>query len=86
SPLQKFDKKHARNIIVDFYPNVAGQVILFPLLEKELNEQEYKLLIPKVGNSFLINHIGDYESSFKRVRVEKLFLAYQKSEEHVHEH
>lgn len=86
SPLQKFDKKHARNIIVDFYPNVAGQVILFPLLEKELNEQEYKLLIPKVGNSFLINHIGDYESCFKRVTVDKLFQAYKKSEEHVHEH
>jgi DNA sulfur modification protein DndD len=86
SPLQKFDKNHARNIIVDFYPNVAGQVILFPLLEKELNEEEYRLLMPRIGNVFLINHTGDYESKFRRVTAEKLFMIYKKSEEYVYEH
>jgi len=86
SPLQKFDKDHARNIIVDFYPNVAGQVILFPLLEKELNEKEYELLIPRVGNAYLINHLGDYESRFKQVQPNELFQAYRKNNDYVYQH
>ncbi len=86
SPLQKFDKNHARNIIVDFYPNVSGQVVIFPLLEKELIEQEYKLLTPRVGNAFLIDHIGEYESKFKQVSPDKLFQVYKKEHQHVYEH
>lgn len=86
SPLQKFDKDHARNIIVDFYPNVAGQVILFPLLEKELNEQEYKLLFPRIGNVYLIQHTAEYESRFKPVSPDKLFSVYRKINEHVYQH
>jgi len=38
SPLQKFDKSHANKIITEFYPTVSKQVILFPLLHKELTE------------------------------------------------
>lgn len=54
SPLQKFDKKHARNIITDFYPKIARQVVLLPLLEKELSKKEYDLLIPFVNQAFVI--------------------------------
>lgn len=86
SPLQKFDKDHAKNIIVDFYPNVAGQVVLFPLLEKELNEQEYKLLFPRIGNTYLIHHTGEYQSRFQNVSPDKLFTIYRKSKEHVYQH
>ena len=42
SPLQKFDKSHAAKIISEFYPTVSSQVILFPLLHKELTVEEYK--------------------------------------------
>lgn len=35
SPLQKFDKRHSKNIITEFYPSISKQVILFPLLEKD---------------------------------------------------
>ena len=38
SPLQKFDKYHSKNIIKEFYPAISEQVVLFPLLEKELSE------------------------------------------------
>lgn len=86
SPLQKFDQEHARNIIVDFYPNIAGQVILFPLLEKELNEKEYQWLLPRVGRSFLINNVSQYQSQFHPVQPEKLFNEYRKAREHVYQH
>ena len=33
SPMQKFDKEHAENIIRHFYPNVSEQVVLFPLIK-----------------------------------------------------
>lgn len=37
SPLQKFDKRHSRNIITKFYPSISKQVILFPMPEKANN-------------------------------------------------
>ncbi|WP_374551947.1 DNA sulfur modification protein DndD [Flavobacterium sp.] len=39
SPMQKFDKDHAENVIKEFYPNVSEQVVLFPLIHKELTEK-----------------------------------------------
>lgn len=77
SPLQKFDKEHARNIIQDFYPNVSAQVILFPLLEKELNEAEFKLLYPRIADCYSIHHVAQYESGFKKMDPAQLFNAYQ---------
>jgi DNA sulfur modification protein DndD len=44
SPLQKFDKSHANKIITEFYPTVSKQVILFPLLHKELTESELETM------------------------------------------
>jgi DNA sulfur modification protein DndD len=76
SPLQKFDRMHASNIITDFYPVISGQVVLFPLLEKELNEDEYGLLLPKVGKSFLIRQFAAYQSAFQEVEPAILFNYY----------
>lgn len=84
SPLQKFDKAHAKNIIRDFYPYVSAQVILFPLLEKELNEEEFRLLYPKIADCYIIEHRGQYESAFKAVKPEDLYTVYQKQMEHVY--
>lgn len=86
SPLQKFDRSHAENIIKDFYPNVSGQVVLFPLLEKELNEEEYNLLNPKTANCYLIVHKGQYHSMFRSVQPENLFSTYRNQINHVHQH
>lgn len=84
SPLQKFDKKHAKNIIKDFYPNVSSQVILFPLLDKELNETEYNWLLPRVGIAYLINHTGQYQSEFQSVSPKEIFKAYHNQEQHAY--
>jgi len=40
SPLQKFDKSHSSKIISEFYPSISRQVVLFPLLHKELTKPE----------------------------------------------
>jgi DNA sulfur modification protein DndD len=72
SPLQKFDKYHSKNIIKEFYPAISEQVVLFPLLEKELSELEYDYLKPNVNKVFVIeNH--DNASSFKSFTVDNLF-------------
>lgn len=62
SPLQKFDKKHSKNIITKFYPSISKQVILFPLLEKELTEREYEFLLPFVNQSFIIKNVDERSS------------------------
>jgi DNA sulfur modification protein DndD len=72
SPLQKFDKYHSKNIIKEFYPAISEQVVLFPLLEKELSELEYDYLKPNVNKVFVIeNHNNG--SSFKPFAVDQLF-------------
>jgi DNA sulfur modification protein DndD len=83
SPLQKFDKEHSRNIIREFYPNLSAQVVLFPLLEKELNSEEYGWMIDKVGSAYLIRQNNKYNSGFKSVPPDQLFLAYKNLEQHV---
>lgn len=83
SPLQKFDKEHSRNIIREFYPNLSAQVVLFPLLEKELNQEEYSWMIDKVGSAYLIRQNNKYNSGFRSVPPERLFDAYKELEQHV---
>ena len=71
SPLQKFDKSHASKIITEFYPSVSKQVILFPLLHKELTATEYDMLKPYVENAVVISN-DTIRSTFKKVNTDKL--------------
>lgn len=73
SPMQKFDKQHAENIIRDYYPNVSSQVVVFPLLHKELTEQEYQLMLPNVSKSYLIKSKGPDASTFEEIASDQLF-------------
>ena len=56
SPLQKFDKSHSNKIITEFYPTISKQVVLFPLLHKELTESELEIMKPLVNASYLIKN------------------------------
>ena len=76
SPMQKFDNQHAQNIIRHFYPNVAKQVVIFPLLHKELTENEYKLLQSNVCRTFLINNTSSDSSEFSETEPNDFFTKY----------
>ena len=79
SPMQKFDPLHTKNVLTKFYPNVSKQVILFPLLKKELTEEEYHHIQPIVSKAYLItNKKGG--SHFIEVEPENLFEEYNNSE------
>ena len=84
SPLQKFDKFHSKNIIKQFYPSISKQVVLFPLLEKELSEEEYSHLKPHLNKAFLIENSGS-GSNINSIPVEKLFEEFKK-DRYVHAH
>ena len=56
SPLQKFDKSHATKIITEFYPQISKQVVLFPLLYKELTAEDYNVMKPLVKTTYLIKN------------------------------
>jgi DNA sulfur modification protein DndD len=60
SPLQKFDKSHANKIITEFYPTVSKQVVLFPLLHKELTENELETMKPYVNSVYLLKNENSY--------------------------
>lgn len=74
SPMQKLDAAHASNIIKHFYPNVSKQVILLPLLQKEMSEEEFDLLESNVKSTHLIYHKAeDSSSTFIHVENKELF-------------
>lgn len=76
SPMQKFDEQHAENIIKYFYPNVSKQVIIFPLINKELTEKEYKQLRPNICSTYLIDNIGTDRSEFLQTSPDNLISIY----------
>ena len=76
SPMQKFDKEHAENVIKEFYPKVSNQVVIFPLIHKELTESEYELLKPNVSKAYIIDNVGIYESKFVEVEPNCLIKEY----------
>lgn len=76
SPMQKFDINHSQNILTKFYPNVSKQVILFPLLMKELTEDEYALIEQYVNKAYLIGN-SKSGSRFQEVAPSELFDNYK---------
>lgn len=68
SPLQKFDKSHAKKIITEFYPQISKQVVLFPLLYKELTKEEYEVMKPLVNATYLIKNDTTH-SYFENVEI-----------------
>jgi DNA sulfur modification protein DndD len=74
SPLQKLDPKHARNVINDFYPIISKQVIIIPLLERELNEKEYNLMKKNVCDVWIIENLVEaLYSTFTKIKKSELF-------------
>ena len=78
SPMQKFDVDHSQNILTKFYPSVSKQVILFPLLMKELTEKEYLLIDSHVNKTYLIENTSK-GSHFIEVPPKELFDYFKKS-------
>ncbi|MCP9199130.1 DNA sulfur modification protein DndD [Gramella sp. GC03-9] len=79
SPMQKFDVDHSSSIVKYFYPEVSDQVIIFPLLKKEMSKEEFEILTPKISKTYLINNHSNEKSSFKHVEpVTELFDVFEK--------
>lgn len=83
SPLQKFDKEHSSNVIKQFYPAISDQVVLFPLLEKELSLKEFDLLKPNLSSVHLIQN-SELGSVIEECKIKELFNQF--NEKHVHAH
>ena len=80
SPMQKLDPNHSKNILTKFYPTVSKQVVFFPLLLKELTEEEYGLIQNITSKTYLIKNEKE-GSCFVEVKPEELFEKYNQSEE-----
>lgn len=78
SPMQKLDSTHAKNILTRFYPSVSKQVVFFPLLLKELTEEEYQLIEDNVSKTYLIQN-DKTGSHFIEVIPNHLFDTYREN-------
>lgn len=76
SPMQKFDEQHAENIVRYFYPSVADQVVIFPLINKELTLKEFELLRPNLAKTYLIDNVNQDKSEFLRFEPNDFIEAY----------
>jgi DNA sulfur modification protein DndD len=76
SPMQKFDEQHAENIVKHFYPSIADQVVIFPLLNKELSLKEFEMLRPNVAKTYLIDNINEDRSEFLAVETSDFIDTY----------
>jgi DNA sulfur modification protein DndD len=80
SPLQKFDKLHSRNIFQEFYPTISQQVVLLPLLEKELTMEEFQLLHPNLSKTYVIQN----ENDSSKIITSDLMKIFNTSDQHVY--
>ncbi len=78
SPMQKLDESHAENVILNFYPKVSQQVVIFPILNKELTFSEFEKLENFVSQCYLINNVNQDCSQFLTVDNNHLFETYNK--------
>jgi DNA sulfur modification protein DndD len=78
SPMQKFDEQHAENIVKYFYPNVSEQVVIFPLINKELSEREYNILSKHIARTFLINNVHNDKSEFISIEPTEFLTTYNR--------
>ena len=79
SPMQKFDVDHSNSIVKHFYPKVSEQVIIFPLLKKEMSEEEFNVLLPNISKTYLIKNIDNEQSAFEKVEnKEELFKIFER--------
>lgn len=76
SPLQKFDKSHATKIITEFYPKISKQVVLFPLLYKEMSYEEYEVMKPLVNATYMIKNDTTH-SYFEQVEIDNFITSQQ---------
>jgi DNA sulfur modification protein DndD len=78
SPMQKFDEDHAANVIRYFYPHISEQVVIFPILNKELTVNEFNMLKDNVAKCYLIHNETDSKSVFIEIPDNDLFGFYNK--------
>ncbi|WDF54887.1 DNA sulfur modification protein DndD [Mucilaginibacter sp. KACC 22063] len=76
SPMQKFDEHHAENIVKYFYPHISDQVVIFPLVNKELTAREYDMLLPNISKTYLINNVHEDKSEFVATDTETFLQTY----------
>jgi DNA sulfur modification protein DndD len=76
SPMQKFDEQHAENIVKYFYPNISDQVVIFPLINKELTEREYQILSKHIAQTYLIHNVHEDKSEFLALEPDKFLNTY----------
>jgi DNA sulfur modification protein DndD len=78
SPMQKFDEQHAENIVKYFYPKVSDQVVIFPLINKELTQKEFEMLEPNISKTYLINNLHEDSSEFLQIEPNRFIKTYNK--------
>jgi DNA sulfur modification protein DndD len=78
SPMQKFDEQHAENIIKYFYPNISEQVVIFPLINKELTEREFNILSKHIAQTILINNVHEDKSEFLTIEPDNFLRTYNR--------
>lgn len=82
SPMQKFDEQHSENIVRYFYPNISDQVVIFPLVNKELTLREFNILSENIAKTILIHNLHEDKSEFLPVDPKDFISTYNRMYNH----
>ena len=62
TPLARIDSEHRRNILVNFFSRLPGQIIILST-DEEINNEGLSVLSPKISDVYLIEHQEDSTTS-----------------------
>ena len=54
TPLARIDKNHQDSLLLNYYPNVAGQIIILPT-DSEIDKAKLKLIRPYIYRQYLLD-------------------------------
>lgn len=55
TPLARIDKNHQDSLLLNYYPNVAGQIIILPT-DSEIDKAKLKLIRPYIYRQYLLDN------------------------------
>lgn len=72
TPLARIDRQHQENLLINYYPKAAKQVILLPT-DSELDFEKYNILKPFIGSEFKLNNSDGVHTSVESFT--KMYIA-----------
>lgn len=67
TPMGRIDRSHQKNLLENYYPSVAEQLILLPT-DSEIDKEKYQVLKPYLCQEYYLDNPDGQSSSIKKIK------------------